>query len=234
MKILPRIAFFTAFIFLLLVHRGDAQEISIDEIKNKINSLDAVSFETTSTGSTSPDMSKGKNSVDETKIWIKKPGYTRKEIHSETDNTKRIIQVFTPQGGAIYNSYSDAVEKTDVAGQWVPFLEFQLVGLSRNDPARILGTEEIGGKLTTVIEVTTQLEGGPFGGPGTTEMKTKSWIWNEKGVPLKHETITTFSELPMVVKTFVEYKNYNFDMIPDSVFELTDGDVKSARSLAGQ
>jgi hypothetical protein len=69
----------------------------------------------------------------------------------------------------------------------------------------VVGTETIDGKECTIIEYNYQ---------GT---NVKTWIWNDHGYPVKMETTTNG------VTSVVEWKNFDFSDIPDSMFELPDG-----------
>ncbi len=70
---------------------------------------------------------------------------------------------------------------------------------------KIVGTETIDGKACIVIEYTPD------------QAVTKMWIWKDRGLPVK-------AEIPSAEgKTIVEYKNYDFSDIPDSMFDLPPG-----------
>lgn len=69
----------------------------------------------------------------------------------------------------------------------------------------VVGTESIDGKACLVVEY---ISGG---------ISMKTWIWEDKGLPLRIEMITGAD------KTVIEYKNYDFSDIPDSMFELPSG-----------
>lgn len=77
-------------------------------------------------------------------------------------------------------------------------------GIEKYNP-RITGTEIIDGKNCIIIEYNAD------------DVKTKLWVWEEKGFPLKIETITNQG------KTTIYYKNIDFSDIPDSIFELPKG-----------
>ncbi len=69
----------------------------------------------------------------------------------------------------------------------------------------IVGTETIDEKNCTVIEYHYQ---------GT---NVKTWIWNDYGYPVRMETTTNG------VTSVVEWKNFDFSDIADSMFELPEG-----------
>ncbi len=69
----------------------------------------------------------------------------------------------------------------------------------------VIGTETLDGKVCLVVEYMAE---------GT---KTKSWIWKEKGFPIRMETAGPQGTSVM------EFKNIEFVDIPDSVFQLPAG-----------
>lgn len=69
----------------------------------------------------------------------------------------------------------------------------------------VIGTMTLDGKVCLVVEYTVQ------------EIKTKSWIWKEKGFPIRMEMATPQGTMVM------EFKNIEFVDIPDSMFELPAG-----------
>jgi outer membrane lipoprotein-sorting protein len=69
----------------------------------------------------------------------------------------------------------------------------------------LVGIETLDGKVCQVIQYTVS---------GTT---TKSWIWMDKGLPVRMQVNT-----PMGTAT-TDFKNYDFSDIPDSLFELPAG-----------
>jgi outer membrane lipoprotein-sorting protein len=71
--------------------------------------------------------------------------------------------------------------------------------------ARITGIETLDGKACTVVQYASGQE------------NVKGWIWTEKGLPVRIETVTGAG------KTTIEYLNYDFSDIPDSRFTLPAG-----------
>ena len=69
----------------------------------------------------------------------------------------------------------------------------------------IIGTETYDGKVCLVVEWVSE---------GIT---AKSWVWKDKGFPIRVETTSPQGE------TVIEYKNIDFSNIPDSEFELPPG-----------
>ncbi len=68
-----------------------------------------------------------------------------------------------------------------------------------------LGTESIDGKTCLVVEYTAE------------QAATKMWIWKDRGLPVKWEVTSPTGKIT------IEYKNYDFSDIPDSMFELPSG-----------
>jgi len=87
--------------------------------------------------------------------------------------------------------------------------------LIENSTLQILGSEVIDGKITTIIDIY------PFErkSPG---IKQKFWIWNEKGIPLKIQTI---GENEGYAIQF-EHKDFIFKDFPDSIFDVPKDKVK--------
>jgi outer membrane lipoprotein-sorting protein len=69
----------------------------------------------------------------------------------------------------------------------------------------VVGTETIDGKVCTIIEYN-------YG-----QASVKTWIWNDKGYPVRMETTSNG------VTSVVEWRNFNFSDIDDSMFELPEG-----------
>jgi hypothetical protein len=69
----------------------------------------------------------------------------------------------------------------------------------------VTGTETLDGKVCLVI---------PYTDSGTT---VKSWIWKEKGLPVRSEVTTKDGT------SVVEFKNFDFSTLDDSLFELPAG-----------
>ena len=123
---------------LLAPHPASAERISPDAIKSRINGIDSLYFERTTTISTEP--ATGKDSITEEKIWFKKPQLFRKELFSSAPTPLSMIQVLTPKGYAIFNSSSGTIERSDKIVPWDLFTPFNLEGLSGGVPFKTLGT----------------------------------------------------------------------------------------------
>lgn len=95
---------------------------------------------------------------------------------------------------------------------------------------KVLGTEILDGKLATIVEVSHVYEGKIKVPNQETFVKTletkKMWIWNEKGIPLKsvidlQQEITENGEQKSYTFRYEYiYKDFKFEDIPDSVFEV--------------
>ena len=80
---------------------------------------------------------------------------------------------------------------------------------------RILGEEVIDGKLCTIVEYSVMVD--------ENQIDQKLWIWNEKGLVVK--TISTIRMGEIVSRIEIEYKNFIFEDIPDSVFEVPEDKI---------
>jgi hypothetical protein len=69
----------------------------------------------------------------------------------------------------------------------------------------VVGTETIDGKVCVVIEYV------------DTQATVKSWIWKEKGLPVRSEIKTSEGT------TTIDYKNFDFSNLDDSLFQLPEG-----------
>ena len=84
------------------------------------------------------------------------------------------------------------------------------------EKGKLVGQETVDGKVCDVYEYMTSAGA------------TKSWIWREKGFPLKSEV--TMAQC----KVTTEFKNVSFDPVSDSLFQLPSGvQVTDFGSLPG-
>ena len=149
------------------------------------------------------------------KVWQKIP-YMKIESTTVGTTTKMIVH---PDATYFYDAAKDkyskktAEEMTAMVSQ-KPFEEFSR-DIRESTTLKELGTEIIDGKLTTIVEYSVDVEGTP--------VKQKLWIWNEKGIPLKVESSISMEEI--VTTTNMEYKNFVFEDIPDSVFEVPEDKI---------
>lgn len=100
------------------------------------------------------------------------------------------------QNIAVKTDFNEASSQTDLPNERISDLP---------SGAKLIGTDTIDGKLAAVFEVP--------GSQGT----GKYWVWIERGLPLKLEVVTAEG------KTVMEYSNYKFGGLADSLFELPAG-----------
>ncbi len=208
---------------LFVSSRGWAQGDLLNDILTKVENIPAVSYVTLESDSVTADRPlprciAGDPGITETKIWVKK-GYLRREINSPASNAKKVIQVYTPEGGHIYNFYSNETTHYEKSS-FVEMPSFTLGIVRKNaDAYKIVGTEMLEDKPTTILEWS---YGGDSGdSDDNTVYHAKYWIWNEKGVPLKEET-TWIAYKVLNMKSVEEFKDYSFDDIPESVFDIAN------------
>jgi outer membrane lipoprotein-sorting protein len=81
----------------------------------------------------------------------------------------------------------------------------------------VVGVDTVDGKLCTVVEYTysSEISGDNY------ELKTKSWLWQKHGLPIRTETTSSFGGTSETTTT--EMKNIDFGDIPNSMFELPAG-----------
>lgn len=119
------------------------------------------------------------------------------------DNEEKSLYMYMPeQNMAMRRTYEPSESALD-----------ETMHVTEYEPV-VAGTETLDGKVCLVVE------------HSNAGNRVKTWIWKEKGFPLKVETIT--SEGTMTV----EYKNISFDDIPSGMFEIPAGvdimDIPSA------
>jgi len=163
----------------------------LDEALGNITGYGSVSYDMVTTGA-------GESFT--TSFWIK-GGKMRSEMMAEgeqmimlLDNEARTLYMYMPdQNMAMKMAYEPSDSVVD-----------ETLQITQYEPV-VTGTETLDGKVCLVVEY---LSGGS---------QVKTWIWKEKGFPLKVETVTTEG------KMVVEYKNISFDNIPDDMFEIPAG-----------
>ncbi|MDD5626058.1 MAG: DUF4412 domain-containing protein [Patescibacteria group bacterium] len=133
------------------------------------------------------------------KVWLKK----NKMRTEATMGGQTIISLMDTEAQTIY-TYMPAQNmamKSDFSGG-APLSPTS--NIEEYKP-KTIGTETIDGKICSIVEYNAQGE------------NTKSWIWKEKGLPIKIEMTAPEG------KTTMEYKNIEFVDIPDNMFELPAG-----------
>jgi outer membrane lipoprotein-sorting protein len=134
------------------------------------------------------------------KVWLKK-GKMRMELTAEGQNMVYLIDSDAKMM-YMYIPVQNMAMKMDFS--LAPEAATESLALEGYNPVAI-GTETLDGKVCLVVEYTVQ------------GVKTKSWIWKEKGFPIRMETATPQGTMVM------EFKNIEFVDIPDSMFELPAG-----------
>jgi outer membrane lipoprotein-sorting protein len=171
-----------------------AEEKTLGEVLGQGAEIPSVKYEMVTSQPGEPSMTQ--------KVWFKKD-----KIRTEmTVEGQTAILIANLAEGTIYQympSQNMAIKmQSDTK---VPEAPTESVKEIEKYKPTIVGTEKIDGKDCLVVEYNTE---------GT---NIKSWIWKEKGFPLKMEMATTTG------KTVIEYKNVEFVDIPDSMFELPAG-----------
>lgn len=145
-----------------------------------------------------------------TKVWQKIP-YIRIDSTTKDRTTKMIIH---PDAVYLYDASQDKYVKMTREAMAIEYTQKSFEELSKElrktTTLKELGSETIDGKLTTIIEYSVNIKGTPI--------IQKLWIWNEKGVPLKAETISKIGGITYITKE--EYKNFLFGDFPTSVFKV--------------
>jgi len=166
---------------------------SLDDIVNQVAAIESVKFDMIVTSSGSPSMT--------TKVWLKGQNM-KSETEAEGQTVINIINNATSTMYMYIPEQNMAFKVNYDPSQTSPINDVQ--SLSQYNPT-IIGTETIDGKLCTVVEYS------------VSGMSVKTWLWQEKGFPLKVVSETNDGTVT------VEYRNIEFTDIPDSEFELPAG-----------
>jgi outer membrane lipoprotein-sorting protein len=167
----------------------------LGDIMGHAANIDSVKYDVVMTGPGMPSMT--------TKIWLKQSinkMKTESTVEGETS-----IQIVDWDAGVmyLYMPSQNMAYRMDLTG--APESPLQGTEAIEDYDYTILGTETYDGKVCLVVEWTSE---------GVT---AKSWIWKDKGFPVKVETTTPQG------KSTIEYKNIDFSNIPNSEFELPPG-----------
>ncbi|CEG12725.1 hypothetical protein MSIBF_A2670001 [groundwater metagenome] len=137
------------------------------------------------------------------KIWLNKKKM-RTEAIMEGQTTKLIyLTDMDAKTMYMYMPAENMAMKMDFSNAPKPATE-STEGVDKYKPV-VVGTETIDRKVCIVYEYTAE------------EEKIKSWVWKDKGFPIRTEMTTAQG------KIITEYKNIEFANIPDSMFELPAG-----------
>lgn len=89
---------------------------------------------------------------------------------------------------------------------------------------KVLGKDTINNEPVTIIEYVRSFEklrkADPDRYSKIKDQTIKSWISDERGVPLKQEIQREDDKYPVTFTTTIEYKNYNFGDISDEIFAV--------------
>ena len=198
-------------LFLLIsgcTQQSESEE-TIQIILQKANNIGDVFYEVLGTTSTEFG-GYSYNSTYTMKVWQKTP-FMKTETTTGGELTQ--IIVFRPDGSYIYNNqtqnYTKFIPPDNQTQQ--KFLEEQSKEMMESQTLKVLGTDTIDGKSVTIVEY--------FNNASGIAISSKCWIWNEKGIPLKMEMISTM--IGFNTTTTMDYKNFVFGEIPDSTFNVS-------------
>ncbi len=132
-------------------------------------------------------------------IWKNNQKY-RMEMQMQDGSSISLVDV---EAGVayVYNSFQDQWMKV----QFDEKMTYQTGEEILECDPKIVGSETMDGKACTVVEYA--CEG----------IKSKVWIWNDKGLPVKEEVDDPDG------KTVVTFKNFDFNCAASSLFELPAG-----------
>jgi len=143
-------------------------------------------------------------------IW-QKTSYLKEEVNSTSENiTIAQIIIKRPDGLYHYDNVSHTYQLDPQTIIFQPSTTEMVQNLLHNQTLTIVGTENISGKPTTIIQYHPNQ-----GGNSTT---VKIWIWNEKGVPLQEQYISNNEGTSITINSI--YSNYSFEDIPESTFSV--------------
>jgi hypothetical protein len=135
-------------------------------------------------------------------VWQKGGKMKMESIISGMETTTYINTA--DQSAIVYMPAQNMAIKTSVAQAGISQEDSDISSIMKYNPTEA-GTETLDGKLCTIITYTTP------------EGASKTWIWQEKGLPLKEEVDTAQG------KAVITFQNYDFSAIADSEFDLPAG-----------
>ena len=144
------------------------------------------------------------------KVWQKNP-YLKEEENSTSGNistTRNIVQ--RPEGLYLYDPTVQAYQLNTMVTMPQPSTREMVYDLLNNQTLTIIGTENISGKPTTIIQYSPNQE--------SNSTTIKLWIWNETGVLLKEQYISNSEGTSVMINTI--YSNYSFADIPEITFSV--------------
>jgi outer membrane lipoprotein-sorting protein len=184
---------------------------TLQDILSKAASIDSMYYEI----ALSMNMSTYGSQTATMKIWQKKP-YFKEEITTHTAGiTTTITVIQQPNGTYLYEPIQGKYVLTTNIPSFVTSLQYldplMIKDLINNQSLADFETDTIDGKQATLIDYSLSI-------PGDNQMTIQTWIWNEKGVPLKAYIDMAMDEFNMTMN-FV-FNNYSFIEIPDSTFNI--------------
>jgi outer membrane lipoprotein-sorting protein len=190
-----------------------SSEETIQEILEKAATLETVSYQIDTTFVIDGIIPQ----TTTTKIWQKTP-YLKEDVTITTINTNSSIGNMTtnlsiikrPEGIYVYDNTTNSYQLNSQQIIPQPTTTDMVQNLLNNQTLTITGTETLSGIPTTIIQY------HPNQGGNTTTVTL--WLWNDRGVPLKEQYIST-AEGSIVTITST-YTNYSFEDFPDSIFTV--------------
>jgi outer membrane lipoprotein-sorting protein len=184
---------------------------SLSDLLSKAKSMTSVKYEMVTTSPGKPPIT--------TKVWVE--GSNRREVMVMEGNITAIT-IINEDKQELYSYSPEENEgmKCDIntSARESALEEYSI----ENRNPMVIGTEIIDGKPCTIVEYDARLGAG----------KMKSWIWQKHGMPVKTELTTVEGT---IIRT--DYKNIEFDDIPDSMFEPPAGvelqEIESANTPEG-
>lgn len=186
------------------------KEASVADIFARSEGIQSMTFDWVLTG-TSGVISEGTQYV--------QGGNIRMDVSSPEGEVMMIFNASTNEAWMVNKTQNVAMKLggADVEAESVNPME--PIDQAETDAYNVIGHEKYDGKNCTVMEMNYD---GSY---------AKIWVWDEYGFPLKYES--KIEEQQVVY----EYKNVNFDKIPDSVFEVPAGvqimDLSSMSNFEG-
>ena len=185
---------------------------TLQDILSKAASIDSMYYEI----ALSMNMSTYGSQTATMKIWQKKP-YFKEEITTHTAGiTTTITVIQQPNGTYLYEPIQGKYVLTTNVPSFVTSLQYldpaMIKDLLTNQSPTDFETGIIDGKKATLVDYSLFISGDK-------QITIQTWIWNEKGVPLKAYINMAMDDFNMTMD-FV-FSNYSFSEIPDSTFNIT-------------
>jgi len=115
--------------------------------------------------------------------------------------------------GLLYQNFDGEWENMAADSKWAGSIFFEPFEQASKNNAIFVGKESIQEKDTFVVK---------FDDPNFINQETKIWIWEEKGIPLKIEEVSTFNyyESVLITRDVYQIDSLSFELIKDSIFEI--------------